>query len=91
MSDRITDQDTSVEIVDNTCTPTAHKHIKLNDLKFVKQLGGVEDLLWGFGSVMQIRNSEAVTITLINAETVPFDNVDSVKSIIDKMLLKYPL
>jgi hypothetical protein len=57
----------------------------------MKQLGGVEDLLWGFGSLMQIRNGQAVTITLINADAIPYDNTDSVKAIIDKILVKYPL
>ncbi len=76
----------------DTCgTSTMDQDVKLNDLKFVKQLGGVEDLMWGFGSVTQLRNGQAVTITAINSDAVPYDNTDSVKSIIDKILVKYPL
>jgi len=73
------------------CVSILNKQIKVKDLKFMKQLGGVEDLLWGFGSVMQIRNGQAVTITLINADSIPYDNTTSVKSIIDQILVKYPL
>ena len=65
--------------------------IDLKEVKFIKQLGGTEDLMFGFGSVMQFRNGKSVTITLINADTIPFDTVDSVKSIIEKILNKYPL
>ncbi len=74
-----------------TCKTTLTQDVSLNDLKFVKQLGGVEDLLWGFGSITQLRNGEAVTITAINSSIIPYDNTDSVKSIIDKILVKYPL
>ena len=79
-------------IVDSdNCVATVDKNVKLNDLKFVKQLGGVEDLLWGFGSIMQIRNGQAITISKINADSIPYDNAQSIKSIIDKILVKYPL
>ena len=63
----------------------------LSDVAFVKQLGGTEDLLFGFGTVMQIRNGQSVVISLVNATTIPYDTTDTVKSIIDKILVKYPL
>ena len=63
----------------------------LEDVVFVKQLGGVEDLSFGFGTVMQIRNGQSVTISLINADTIPYSDTESVSSIIDKILAKYPL
>ena len=65
--------------------------IDLSGVVFTKQLGGVEDLQFGFGSVTQIRNGQTVVISLINAETIPYTSVDTVKSIIDKILAKYPL
>ena len=65
--------------------------VALSEIKFVKQLGGVEDLMWGLGSVTQIRNGQAVVITNINAGTIPFNQEDSVKSILDKIIEKYPI
>jgi len=65
--------------------------VDLTDVVFVKQLGGAEDLMFGFGTVMQIRNGNTVIVSLINADTVPYDNTDSVKAIIEKILIKYPL
>ena len=65
--------------------------VDLSDVVFVKQLGGVEDLQFGFGTVMQIRNGQSVTISLINAETIPYDGIDTVKAIIDKIIAKYPI
>lgn len=67
------------------------EEVDLSEVVFIKQLGGVEDLQFGFGSVMQIRNGQSVTISLINAETIPYDSTDTVKSIIDKIVAKYPL
>jgi len=78
-------------VTTNKCVDILNRQVKVKELKFMKQLGGVEDLLWGFGSIMQIRNGQAVTITLINADAIPYDNVDSIKTIIDKILVKYPL
>ena len=63
----------------------------LQSVTFIKQLGGVEDLVFGFGTVMQIRSGQSVTISLINAETIPYDTTDTVKSILDKIIAKYPL
>jgi len=73
------------------CDDIMDKEVKLADLRFVKQLGGVEDLMWGFGSVTQLRNGQAVTISLINADNIPYDQVDSVKTIIDRIIAKYPI
>jgi len=73
------------------CNDIMDQEIKLADLRFVKQLGGVEDLMWGFGSVSQLRNGQAVTITAINSAAIPYDQTDSVKTIIDKIIAKYPV
>ena len=75
----------------STCDDIMDKEIKLSELRFVKQLGGVEDLMWGFGSVTQLRNGQAVTITNINADSIPYDQADSVKTIIDRIVAKYPV
>ena len=63
----------------------------LKDVVFIKQLGGTEDLLFGFGTIVQIRNGQTVTITRINADIIPYNDTESVKSIISKILIKYPL
>ena len=65
--------------------------IKIKDLKFTRQLAGAEDIRFGFGVVTQIRNGQNVPVTDINADTIPYDTHDSVKSIVDKILAKYPL
>jgi len=65
--------------------------VDLTDVVFVKQLGGAEDLQFGFGTVMQIRNGHSVVVSLINADTIPYDTSDTIKTILDKILLKYPL
>ena len=67
------------------------EEIDLSALVFTKQIGGVEDLQFGFGSITQIRNGQTVVISLINAETIPYTDTDTVKSILDKLLAKYPL
>jgi hypothetical protein len=45
----------------------------MTDTRVIKKvLGGAEDLLFGQGTVEQIRNNQPVLISKINAETVPF-------------------
>ncbi len=75
----------AVEDIDNKSA------VDLTEVVFVKQLGGVEDLMFGFGTVMQIRNGSTVIVSLINAESIPYDTVDTVKSVLDKIIAKYPL
>ncbi len=65
--------------------------VDLSEVVFIKQLGGVEDLQFGFGTVTQIRNGQSVVISLINADTIPYDTTDTVKTILAKILAKYPL
>ena len=48
------------------------KQININ-----RQLLGIEDLLFGFGQVIQNRAGQNVTITKINAGTLPFDETQS--------------
>ena len=42
------------------------------ELIFVKDLIGKEDVLFGEGEVQQIRDGEVVLISKINAETIPY-------------------
>jgi len=72
------------------CNQTV-ENVTLKDLKFTRQLAGAEDIRFGFGSLSQIRNGQVVIISEINADTIPYDVTDSVKSILDKILVKYPL
>ena len=65
--------------------------IDLTELKFVKQLAGREDLMFGFGVISQIRNGQHTELSLINAGSIPYDGADSIKTIIDKILAKYPI
>jgi len=53
---------------------------------FVKQKAGVEDLMLGFGSVSQVREGDNVTINLINAHSIPYDNTRSVGDVLDFLL-----
>jgi len=59
-------------------------------LVFTRQVAGAEDLIFGFGSTAQIREGESVTISLINADTIPYDTTRSVKQVIDEILLQLP-
>ena len=59
----------------------------IEPLVFTRQVAGAEDLVFGFGSIAQIREGESVPITLINAGTIPFDATRSVKDVIDELLL----
>ncbi len=53
---------------------------------FVKQLAGAEDLMFGFGSVSQVREGDNTTINLINAHTIPYDATRSVGDVLDFLL-----
>ena len=57
-----------------------------NKLIFVKQLAGQEDLMFGLGTTAQVREGETVTITLINADSIPYDSTRSVKDVLDELL-----
>ena len=61
------------------------------EIVYVKQLGGAQDLMFGFNKITQIRNGELVVVSEINSDTVPYDASNSVQDIIDKILAKYPL
>lgn len=53
-----------------------------------KALGGAEDLLFGQGAVSQTRNGQTVSISKINADTIPFSGDPSLgtkKSLLDVM------
>ena len=56
---------------------------------FVKDRIGTEDLLFGFDTTQQIRDGEFVTISKINAESIPYRKLDgtvvSVKTALDEL------
>ena len=54
-------------------------------LVFARQLAGAEDLIFGFGSTAQIREGENVTITFINADTIPYDATRTIKQALDEL------
>jgi hypothetical protein len=57
-------------------------------LVFTRQPAGAEDLIFGFGTVSQIRGSENVVISAINASSIPYDSQRSVKDVLDELLSK---
>jgi len=59
-------------------------------LVFTRQVAGAEDLIFGFGSSAQIREGESVTISLINADTIPYDTTRSVQQVIEEILNRLP-
>ena len=61
-------------------TPT-----EVPELVFTRQLAGAEDLIFGFGAQAQIRGTDNVTVTLINASTIPYDATRSVKDALDEL------
>ncbi len=64
---------------------------KEQGIVYVKQLGGAQDLMFGFNEITQIRNGELVVVSEINSGTIPYNASNSVKDIIDKILAKYPI
>jgi len=70
--------------------PTEPTETVEEKLVFTRQVAGAEDLIFGFGSTAQIREGESVTISLINADTIPFDTTRSVKQVLDEILAKLP-
>ena len=58
---------------------------EVKPLVFTRQVMGAEDVLFGFGSTAQIREGENTTISLINADTIPYDSTRSVKQALDEL------
>ena len=56
-----------------------------NVLTFTRQLAGAEDLVFGFGSTSQIREGEYVTLSLINADIIPYDSTRTIKQALDEL------
>ena len=58
---------------------------------FVKDQIGVEDLLLGIGTEQQVRDGEFVTVSRINAESIPYKKADgtltNVKAALDELYL----
>jgi len=56
---------------------------------FVKDVIGAEDLLFGLGTEQQVRDGEFVSITRINAESIPYRKADgtltNVKAALDEL------
>jgi len=57
-------------------------------LVFVKQLAGAEDLMWGIGTTSQVREGQTVTVSLINASTIPYDSTRTVHDVLTYLLGK---
>ena len=57
------------------------------EIVFIKQPAGVEDLLFGLGSVSQIREGDSTTIREINAYNIPYDATHSVGEVLEVLLL----
>ena len=58
---------------------------EISDLVFTRQIAGAEDLVFGFGAQAQIRGNDNVTISLINADTIPYDNTRTIKQALDEL------
>jgi len=56
-------------------------------LVFTRQVLGAEDVIFGFGSIAQIREGENVTISLVNASHMPYDSTRSVKDALDELFV----
>jgi hypothetical protein len=54
-------------------------------LIFIRQKAGAEDLIFGFGSEQQIREGKNVVVSMINADTIPYDSSRSVKDALDEI------
>lgn len=50
-----------------------------------RNLAGFEDLIFGFGSVTQNRNGRQVSITKLNAQNIPFDELRTLKKVVDDL------
>lgn len=57
-----------------------------SDPKMVALPAGVEDLLFGMDTIVQIRQGELVTVTKINSAHIPYDTTFSVKDAIDQLI-----
>jgi len=58
---------------------------------FTRHVAGAEDLIFGFGAVSQIRGGDNVVVTMINADTIPYDNTRSVKQALDELFANQAL
>ena len=66
--------------------------LNIDELVFVKNLIGSEDILFGTGTEQQIRDGEIVLISKINAHSIPYRKPDgtltSVGEMLDVLVLK---
>jgi len=60
---------------------------KIDDLVFIRQKAGVEDLLFGLGGTSQVREGENVTINKISAEAIPFTENRTVEEALTELYL----
>ena len=56
------------------------------DVVFVVNLAGTEDLMLGYDNETQVRDGEIVTITPINAHTLPYRKIDGTVSTIGDVM-----
>ena len=48
------------------------------DVVFIANLAGQEDLLLGYDTATQVRDGEIVSITPVNAHSIPYRKIDGV-------------
>ena len=51
----------------------------IDDLVFVRQKAGVEDMMFGIGATSQVRGGENVTINKIDSSIIPFSSSRTVQ------------
>jgi len=66
--------------------------LEIDEIVFIKNLAGEEDILFGTGTEQQIRDGEVVLITRINAHTIPYRKADgtliSIGEALDELYVK---
>ena len=50
----------------------SQQELNVDEVIFVKNLIGSEDVLFGMGTEQQIRDGEIVVITRVNADSIPY-------------------
>jgi len=60
---------------------------KIDDLVFVRQKAGVEDLIFGLGATSQVREGENVTVNKINSGSLPYTDTKTVEEALTDIYL----
>ena len=65
-------------MADTTTTP----------LVFTRQKMGAEDIIFGFGTEVQVRNGKSVLVTHLNSSQIPFNSTMSVTDKLNDLELR---